>query len=108
MSFRRGKMPYNPFVSNDTSFDAEEAMQVAPKALRTTLECFKDYSNSEFKSLIHHAIVMGSHSVTDALCNKYPEESFHKLSRWAYNYAYTGVRKHLAERVEKENTVLAQ
>lgn len=108
MSYRGGKRPYCPFVLNDNSFDGEEAMQIAPKALRKALECFNDYSNEEFRSLLHHAIVMASHTITDALCNKYPEESYHKLNRWAYTYAYGAVRGHLVERMKKENVLVAQ
>jgi hypothetical protein len=96
------KPPYCPFVTHNNSFDAEEALIFVPKVARNVLKNnFGTYNNREFESLYHHVIAMVSHEVTDALCVKYPEESYHKLSRWSDSFAYRVVKQHYEERKKK-------
>ena len=102
MSYRGGKLPYNPFVMHDNSFDAEEALRFAPKIANHVLKNnFGNYNNREFESLYHHVIAMVSHEVTDGLCKRYPEESYHTLSRWSDSFAYRVVKEHYEQRKKK-------
>ena len=84
---------------HDTSFDVEDALKVAPKIADTILKNnFGNYSNGDFYALQHNASTMVAHTLTDALCKLYPEESYSKLSKWADCYAHRAVRYHLQER----------
>lgn len=94
---------YSPFVKYDNSFDREEAMLIAPKVAKKVMENnFGCYSTKEMGYIYHHAIAMVTQHITDALCEKYPEESFHKLCRWSHTYAFGYVRKSVHDRVVAE------
>lgn len=103
MSYRRTKkLPYNPFVLHDGSFDAEEAMQHAPKIIeRVLVNNFSQYSPQELRSIIHHVARLSAHRVTDGLCQMYPEESYNKLSRWADWFSFTYVTQKFKQSYNK-------
>lgn len=99
--------PYSPWVQHDLSFDAEEAMQYAPKIMDHVVKnVFASYNNVEFESLYHHIVAFGSDAVTDKLCQMYPEESFYKLSRWADRFSSRYIRKHWESRCKESTAVL--
>lgn len=103
MSYRGcKKAPYNPYVMYDNSFDVETALRHAPNIMETILQNnFSKYSPREFSAIRHHAVTFAAHALTDKLCEMYPEESFHKLSKWADWFSYRYIKTNYNRRYTK-------
>jgi hypothetical protein len=90
-----GKRYYNPLVLHDISFDPEVALTFSPTIANKILTSnFGDYNNYDFVGIKHHAVLMIANEITDKLCKLYPEESYKKLSKWAYNFSFEKVKNH--------------
>jgi hypothetical protein len=96
MSMRYGKR-FDPFVKFDVGFDPDEAWITMPKVFKQVLETdFSTYTKKQLDSLSHQVAVVIAHKITDELCNKYPYESYNKLSRWADYFSHKQLQSVLA------------